>query len=472
MRGALYIAIKNGIKVLRLKPFDTSSTDGRNHERHRRIAWSALTGIISQIVNYTVLAITVPLLLRILGVERYGLWLAISATESFSTFSDLGMGNGLVNLLSRAHGLENKKLARSYVSSIFAVIVTMALLIILIGVVLTTKIDWSSFFQIQDAETAMLAKSAVATYFTFFILNLIFGISSKVRMAYQEMYINNLLMAVAKIVMLIGIALGAWLNLSFIYFIAILAGAKTVSLVLNTIFLFGISHKWLRPSFTEINISAFKELFRTGGFFFVSGIANVLSVQIDSLVIGKYLGAVLVPVFMIPLQLFMLSRKLLSFVMMPLWPAYREAIVRNDVYWVRKTFWRTIYLTFLVNTGPMLILLFFAPQIIRLWTGQNLQIPQLLLWALAVNTLMVCLNGPMAMLLNGANILGIRALFSIIGALVNLVISIYLVGQIGISGPIWGTVISQLFISWPVSFYYIRRILRGSCSQGRMQGIS
>ncbi len=77
--------------------------------------------------------------------------------------------------------------------------------------------------------------------------------------------------------MLAGLLLGVRYSLSFIYFIAVLAGSQTVSLILNTVFLFGVSHKWLRPSFKTIKISALKELFFTGGFFFVSGIAGVLA---------------------------------------------------------------------------------------------------------------------------------------------------------------------------------------------------
>jgi hypothetical protein len=47
----------------------------------------------------------------------------------------------------------------------------------------------------------------------------------------------------------------------------------------------------------------------------------------------------------------------------------------------------------------------------------------------------------------------------------NLLLSIYLVKRYGVAGPVWGSVISQLLISWPVSLYYIRQVVfnrRGS----------
>jgi O-antigen/teichoic acid export membrane protein len=77
------------------------------------------------------------------------------------------------------------------------------------------------------------------------------------------------------------------------------------------------------------------------------------------------------------------------------------------------------------------------------------------LW-LAMNTL----NGPLAMLLNGANAMGFQAACAILMAVGNVTISIFLVYRIGVSGAVWGSIIAQaVFVVLP-SIWYVPRLLR------------
>jgi O-antigen/teichoic acid export membrane protein len=70
------------------------------------------------------------------------------------------------------------------------------------------------------------------------------------------------------------------------------------------------------------------------------------------------------------------------------------------------------------------------------------------------------LNGPFAMLLNGANIIGVQAVLSVLMAVANVGISIYLVQHIGVSGAVYGSVISQLFCIVIPEIWYVRRLLK------------
>jgi O-antigen/teichoic acid export membrane protein len=84
----------------------------------------------------------------------------------------------------------------------------------------------------------------------------------------------------------------------------------------------------------------------------------------------------------------------------------------------------------------------------------------LLLLGLGTWTIMNTLNGPFAMLLNGANIIGFQAGCSILMAIANVTISILLVQRIGVSGAVYGSVISQLFFVLIPELWYVRRLLR------------
>jgi O-antigen/teichoic acid export membrane protein len=70
------------------------------------------------------------------------------------------------------------------------------------------------------------------------------------------------------------------------------------------------------------------------------------------------------------------------------------------------------------------------------------------------------LNGPFAMLLNGANVVGFQAGCSILMAIANITISVYLVQRIGVSGAVYGSVIAQIIFVLVPDLWYVRRLLR------------
>src|SRR5208283_4384594 len=80
--------------LLRLKPFDTSTEQGRSRERYRRAALTTLTSVLARVITVSTSLITVRLTIRYLGTERYGLWMTITSVVSFLIFADLGIGNG------------------------------------------------------------------------------------------------------------------------------------------------------------------------------------------------------------------------------------------------------------------------------------------------------------------------------------------------------------------------------------------
>jgi len=455
----IFSKIRQTVKFLRLKPFDTSNAEGREHERHRRIAISSASAFIGQGVNYVVMIAMVPLLIKHLGQEQYGLWLAVSSMASFTVFADFGLGNGLINVLGKAHGLDDRKVAREYVSSGFFMLMGISLMLALIGLVLLPQMDWNNFFHLETLEAKGSSHKVVWVFFLIFLINLPFSIVQKVQMAYQENYINSLWLAVGKVGMLIGAVVGVMTQQTLLYFVIVLAGVPVIMMILNSGLLYGRRRPWLRPGWSYISLKSTKELCRTGLLFFAFGISGVLSVQIDTLVIGKFLGATEVPTYAIPLRLFMVMTTLLGFIMVPLWPAYREAIVRDDVNWVRKTFWRTMKLSGIISVPFALLLVAFAPFIIRLWIGGSISIPASLLIALGVQAVVTALTAPMSMLLNGSNIIGVRAIFSILSGLFNLVVSIFLVHRIGVAGPIIGTIFAQILFGWSISIFYLRRVL-------------
>jgi O-antigen/teichoic acid export membrane protein len=450
--------IKKYWNILSVKPFDTSSPEGRAKERYRRVGLSAIASAFAKIVTMLTALISVPLTLGYLGSERYGLWIALSSTIAMLSFADLGMGNGLLNMITEAHGKDDRPLAKQYVSSAFFILTGIALLLGIVFAFLLPHISWKWLFNISTAEGVRAAGPSVAVFLGIFLINMPLGIVQRIQKGYQEEYISSLWQAAGNIIGLASVLLVIWLKAGLPWLVIAMAGAPVISTIINGILLFFVKRPWLLPSLTSVSLYASKRVFRTGLLFLALQVAIAIGYQSDNLLISHFLGASAVPQYSIPMKLFQLVPLLLSFVIGPLWQAYGEAIARKDFDWVRKTFIRSIKLALALNVPAAIILLFSTNTIIHLWVGPQITASFLLLLGLALWTILNSLGGPFAMLMNGANVIGIQVVCSLSMAVANLGISILLVQKIGFPGPVFGNVISWSVFNMLPFLFYIRHM--------------
>jgi O-antigen/teichoic acid export membrane protein len=127
---------------------------------------------------------------------------------------------------------------------------------------------------------------------------------------------------------------------------------------------------------------------------------------------------------------------------------------------VKRTLRRSITLAALFNIPSSLFLIVAGPFLLNIWVHSQVHPTTLLMIGLGTWTIMNTLNGPFAMLLNAANVVGFQAVCSILMAVANVTISIYLVQRIGVSGAVYGSVISQLVFILIPEVWYVRRFLR------------
>src|SRR5262249_14182193 len=111
------------------------------------------------------------------------------------------------------------------------------------------------------------------------------------------------------------------------------------------------------------------------------------------------------------------------------------------------------------NGLPSLFLLGLGNQIIHLWIGSSITASFLLLLGLAIWNIILGVNVPIAMLLNGANIIGFQVVTVVIMTVSNVLVSIFLTHQIGVSGVVWGSIIPQTIFVLTPSLIYIPRFL-------------
>ena len=445
--------------LLRLKPFDTSTEEGRSRERYRRAALTTLTSVMAKAVSVCVSLVTVRLTIHYLGVERYGLWMTITSVVSLLWFADLGMGNGLLNAIAEAHGRDDNDSVRRYVSSAFFVLIGIATVLLLAFTVVYPFVPWRSVFNVSNPLAAREAGPALFVFLAYFLCNMPLDVVQRVQTGHQEGFAGNLWAVVGSLTGLSGLLIALHLRGGLPWLILGLLGGQVFGVVGNWIFEFGFTRPGLRPSWTYCNPAMARRILNTGILFFILSVCNALNVPLDNIVITQVLGPAAVTQYSVPMRFFQLVTSLAAMFVIPLWPAYGEALARHDVKWVKSTLYHTLGYSVLILSPLALGLAAAGKLIIHIWVGTQVQPTYTLLFGMALWTILTTVSIAIWIFLSGINELKFQALVSVLAALGSLALRIVLAKAFGIVGVIWASTFA-LAATNTVLILYIPRLLK------------
>ena len=455
----LLTQIKRVSSVFRLKAHDTSTVGGRSKERLRRAGLTTFSTGWARAISQLIALVTVPLTFNYLGPERYGLWMVLGSIIAAMGIADLGIGNGLLNAISDAYGRDDHRLARECVTSAFMMMLGIATFLALLGTVAYPFIPWVRLFNVKSTAVAAEGSKALVILFSWFVLNIPLGVIGRAQAGLQKGYLPQLVGSFGSIVTLGALLLVIRSHGSLAWLVFASTVGSILGIIINAVILFR-EHPWLVPTLSSYSAATAKRILKLGLMFFVLQCGVAISYNSDNLVITQILGAAAVAAYAVPQKLFSFLQTVVGMAILPLWPAYGEAIARGDVAWVRRvfvgSFWLALAITVPLSTGMVLA----CPWILRVFFGKALLAPTALLVVLAVWVVINAIAVVTAILLNGAGVLREQMVVVIISSVSNLALSIFLTRSFGVMGVCLGSIITQVLITLPVYFVLISSLFR------------
>lgn len=443
--------------VIRLRPFDILTVAGRTNERHRRAALTTLAAVVARSLSIVTGLITVPLTLHYLGAERYGMWMTMSSLVAMIAFTDLGIGNGLLNAVSRAYGKDDFAAIKEYVSSGVLVLSGIALCIVAIFAALYCIVPWYEVFNVDTMQARQEAGPALAVFVACFAFAIPFGVVQRVQMGLQEGFVANLWLGFSSLLGLGCIVLAVWMKAGLPWLVFAFAGSPLIASLLNSISYFGWQRPEAAPAFDAISRHAMKHVAHIGISFFVMQIAGVVVFASDNVIIAQLLGSHAVAVYAVPQRLFSIVPGLLGMALTPLWPAYGEALARGDHAWVWRTLKRSLIASMGLAALCSIVLVCAGNWLITWWVGPVIATSMLLLIALGIWQVMQAGGFAVNMYLSGANAMRFLVIMFVSMAILAVALKIYLVPIVGISGVVWATVIAYILCAGIPTYFFLRK---------------
>ncbi|WKK67572.1 lipopolysaccharide biosynthesis protein [Lutimonas zeaxanthinifaciens] len=342
----------------------------------------------------------VPLILNYLDAERYGIWLTLTSIIAWFSFFDIGLGNGLRNNLTEAIAKNDHKLAKTYVSTTYAILGVVLFVIIILFLIVNPLLNWQNLLNTTVVETNELAIVALIV-FVFFILKFFFSLIGTILNADQRPAISNLfgplsnLLSLIIIYILTKITKGSLINLA-----TVLSVVPVIVLLIATFAFFIKDYRIYAPSIKNVDISKSKDLLGLGFKFFYFQISSVVFFSTTNFLIAQFSNQETVAAYNIAFKYLFMVNMIFGIILTPFWSAVTDAYVREDFIWLKNSLRKLNILSGVMVIGLVLALI-ISPYIYQLWIGEKLTIPFSLSLIITLYLIQQLIIAPFSTFING-----------------------------------------------------------------------
>jgi O-antigen/teichoic acid export membrane protein len=376
------------------------------------------------------------------------MWAMVSSLFITLNSADLGIGSGLLNLVAAASGKSDKALIKKYISSGFFMLLAIGLAIAAMLLLASAFFPMARLFNVSSALARSEAGRAVAVVALIFGLGMPLLVALRFQEGLQEGF-NSYLAQMAGNILSLGFAIVVVkLKLGLPWLVLSLLGGPLLANLGIFIAQFFVVKPWARPAWADCDLETTRGLLKTGLIFFLLNMLTLVGWQaldpfVISHVLGPAEGAKQVTAYSVVQKLSQIGF-LYWALMQSLWPAYAEAIARQDFNWVRKTILRSMRLSVIWGglTGAAMYLC--GGWLIQHWVGPVLPVSECrgLLLSFAVYMVVCSLVTALSVIINGSHLLKECLVLLSVTAPLSFVLKVALCRSFGAPGVVWASIIA------------------------------
>jgi O-antigen/teichoic acid export membrane protein len=292
-------------------------------------------------VNVLYSLASIPLALKHLSDEEFGLWLLVQQIVHYIALVDMGMGTSVSRILIDHKDMRSNGEYGAAIKAGFMVCMVQGLIIILVGLLIAGFMgDWMRVsLDLQKPFFWLLLGHVIFSGLAF-----VTRMFSQILYAWQRLdifnYAQSLQLVVAFSALWMGFKMGLGIySLLLGAFLGWLCSAFICGFATWAINAWPKSGEWHRPA-----SGRFRELFNYGGEVFVMAIGAQLIIASQTILIGRQLGPAATTLWGVMTKVFILVCQVIWRIANNAMPAFAEMQVRNeyDRLWQR---YRTIFIT-------------------------------------------------------------------------------------------------------------------------------
>ncbi len=407
-----------------------------------------------------VVLVTVPMARRALDAELFGVWMMLTALLGFFSFADLGIGNGVLNWVTRARAGNDPRLLQRVLGSGYVCTGAAGILLLL---------TWCGWLALSASPVAVAGRisaanspqvlAALNTFAVLIAINIPATLVQKAQLGSQQGHWIGITQFASALVAFVGVPMILRANGPLFELILATLGAQTLGNIVSTVLWMGRNRIFRGAQARDlVDGKTLRDLLKIGSQFFALQAAVALAFQSDAIVITQKLGQAVYGDFAVVQKLFLFVSMLLSSSLLGLWPAFGDAIARNDLQWARRVLVRSLLVAASFASVASLTLVLTIGWITTHWLKTSFAPPLSLCIVLGIWTVIDAMGSVSGVFMNGANLVRIQVVLALSMAATAFAGKWYLTPLLGPMGAILATLGAYCLISVPGQIFIFRNV--------------
>ncbi len=412
---------------------------------------------VTQAVNILTGLLYTPVMLRLLGVNEYGLYQLVYSVVSYLGMLSLGFGAGYVRFYSRFKAADDEKAVAKLNGMFLIIFGVIAAICLLCGGVLASNVRLVFGSGLTDAELLKARKllSLMVINLAATFINSVF----KCQVTANERFVFQRLLDLFKAVF------NPFLTLPLL-----IMGYGSVAMVVVTTFItfsslfmdvvYCLKKLNVKFTFKEFDFGLLKEMWTFTFFIFINIIVNQLNWSIDKVLLGRMIGTGAVGVYAIAGQLNSMYLQFSSTVSGVFIPRVNMMVAQNkDDKSMTDLFTKVGRIQFIILGLLITGYVFFGKEFISLWAGKKYTDAYVIGLFLMVPVTIPLIQNLGIEIQRAKNMHKARSIVYLFIAISNIFVSIPCIKQWGTTGAAIGTAISLIVGNGIfMNYYYHFRI--------------
>ena len=404
---------------------------------HRQVAVGTATNYVGRVINLGVWFVLTPIILSRLGKTEYGLWALVASFVAYGSLADLGIGAAITKYVAEYRARGDNDTASELVATALSLYCALGVAVIAVAAVVAPFVN--DLIRVPPSEHSTASWLVVITAVGVAV-QLPSNCAIAVLRGLNRYDLMNIIGSLAMLTLGAGIVVILVLH-GKVLWIAALATPVTVLWLIPTIWLVHRTAPELRFGFHGARRRHARRVLLFSSALFGIQVASVLKLQSDEIVIGASLPVSNVSPYSVARKLSSLPGQLTDqfvFVLLPLasrLDAQRASGMLRDVYLAGLRL--TLALFAVVGTA----LIVFARPFLHAWAPSVASSADIVV-LLTVAALLESLMSPVSQALQGMSRHRPLVVFALGSAVLNLGLSIALIGPLGVKGVAIGTLVA------------------------------
>ena len=395
--------------------------------RNNKILKQTIFNFVLKFFNVLFTFLTIPIILKLLGNNKYGIWLTISSITTWLAYFDVGLGNGLRHKLSVSITNDDKLTAKEIVSTTYFIFILLMLTIAAVTISFSLFINWNEILNTNIDKNILL--TIIIILITSTATRLILELANTIFLTLEKSFIKTLSETAISVSTFILIFFIEKIKINnFLTFAIIMSLIPILILCIVNLNLFKnkSEYTYLRPNFLNVKSKHIKEMFKLGINFFIIQFFGIIVFSTDNIIISHYFTPSDVTKFNITFRYFSISTFIFSIILLPYWTAFSKSYIENDTKWIKLAIKKLIIL-WLLQVIFVFLLIVSSDFVFKIWIGKEMLISKNILIFMGLYSIIFNWNIIFANFLNGIAKIKLQLYSATFVGLINIPLTIFFI---------------------------------------------